>query len=116
MIKLVCFLRRREDLSVEDFHRHWREVHGPLVANNPATRRYVVRYEQNHRAMKDYERPGGPDFDGVAIQWFESFRDFIAAITAPEWAEITVDEGNFLDREAITFVMTEAEEVVFTRT
>lgn len=112
MIKLLCFVRRRPGMPVEAFHEHWRERHGPLIRANPAARRHLLRYEQNHRVARDYERPGSPDFDGVAVQWFDSFRDFVAMITDPAWDEVTEDEGRFLDRDATVFVMTDEEEVV----
>jgi EthD domain len=44
MIKLVFVIRRREDLSPEEFHRYWREEHGPLAArllDELGARRYV---------------------------------------------------------------------------
>lgn len=112
MIKLMCFVHRLPGMTPDAFHEHWRERHGPLIRSNAAAARYLVRYEQNHRVGKDYDRPGSPDFDGVAVQWFRSYRDFIAMITDPDWAEITEDEGRFLDRDATVFVMTENEEVV----
>jgi len=112
VIKLMCFVRRRPGMTADAFHEHWRERHGPLIRANAAAARHLLRYEQNHRVAKDYARPGGPDYDGVAVQWFGSYRDFIAMITAPEWEEVTEDEGRFLDRDATMFVMTDAEEVV----
>jgi uncharacterized protein (TIGR02118 family) len=116
MIKLMCFVARKPGMSVDDFHRHWREVHAPLIAANAAARRHVLRYEQHHRVARDYDRPDGPEWDGVAEQVFASYRDFVASFTDPDWAPITADEANFLDRSRTVFVMTEMEEVVFDRT
>jgi hypothetical protein len=31
MVKLVCCIRRREDVPPEEFGRYWLEEHGPLV-------------------------------------------------------------------------------------
>jgi hypothetical protein len=31
MIKLVFCVRKRSDLSTEEFYRHWLNDHGPLV-------------------------------------------------------------------------------------
>jgi uncharacterized protein (TIGR02118 family) len=107
MVELVCFVRRRPGMSAEAFHTHWRDRHGPLVRDNAAARRYVRRYEQHHRVARDYDRPDGPAFDGVAVQWFESFRDFVAMITDPAFEEIVDDEARFLDRAGTVFVMTE---------
>lgn len=47
-LKKVAFLVRRPDLSHEQFTRHWREQHGPLVARSPGYERYRLGYAQNH--------------------------------------------------------------------
>jgi uncharacterized protein (TIGR02118 family) len=112
MVKLMCFVRRRAGMSAEEFHEHWRDRHGPLVRDNAAVRRYVRRYEQNHRVGRDYERPAAPDFDGVAVQWFDSFRDFVAMIGDPDFQAVIDDEASFLDRSGTVFVMTDPE-IVF---
>ena len=111
MIKLICFIRRKPGMTVEAFREHWLERHGPLVAGLPEFRRHIIRYEQNCRIDEDYERDSASDgqtFDGVTVQWFESRRDFIAFATEPIYREtIYVDEGRFLDRSGISFVLTE---------
>ena len=33
MVKLVFCLHRRADIDEAEFHRYWREVHGPLAAS-----------------------------------------------------------------------------------
>ena len=53
MIKLVCFFRRKPGMGVDDFHAHWLESHGPLIANTPELAQHLVRYEQNHRLAED---------------------------------------------------------------
>jgi len=111
MVKLICFVKRSPALGVEEFHRDWRGRHADLVRNNDAARRYLVRYEQNHRLERDYERGG--DFDGVAIQWFRSARDFFAMVADPSFeAEVRADESRLLDRDATVFVLTGDEETV----
>jgi hypothetical protein len=44
MLKLVFTVRRREDLTREEFQSYWRERHAPLVRRHADTlriRRYV---------------------------------------------------------------------------
>src|SRR5215510_7833400 len=51
MVKLVFCLRRRADLPAAEFHRYWREEHGPLVARHAAAlgiRRYVQLHTLDH--------------------------------------------------------------------
>jgi hypothetical protein len=51
MIKLVFVIRRREDLSPEEFHRYWLEEHGPLARSLRRARRPALRADP-------YARPG----------------------------------------------------------
>ncbi len=114
MIKLVCFFRRKPGMGVDDFHAHWLESHGPLIANTPELAQHLVRYEQNHRLAADYARDEGraPGFDGATVQWLESMESFYAFVREPKYAElIAPDEARFLDRESITLLFTEDDDV-----
>lgn len=114
VVKLICFLRRKDGLSAEEFHRYWREQHGPLVASTKSGS-HVVRYEQNHRAPSDYRRPappGLPDYDGVTEQWFRSVEDFYASIAEEDYQLIADDVDKFIDTESLLFLLTEEPEVV----
>ena len=126
MIKLVCFIHRRPGWTRDDFQRHWREHHGPLIAGIPELHRHVVRYEQNHRLESDYLRDdrgghgvsNGDDdprnlaaFDGATVMWFESMREYQAFATEPLYAErIAPDEAQFMDRERTMYFFSEEAE------
>lgn len=113
---LACPVRRRPGMDVEEFHRYWRDVHGPLNADTPAVRRYFVRYEQNHRAPADYERRPDVDFDGCTIEWFRQARDFFAMVSDPDTRDlIAADEARFLDPEGLVWILTDGGDVVFDR-
>ena len=102
MIKMICFIKRKVGLSLEDFREHWLHSHGPLVASLPDFRRHIVRYEQNCRLDSDYERDEGSaseGFDGVTVQWFESRRDFYAFALEPSYKDtIFIDEGIIVEQ------------------
>ena len=104
-------LKRKPGLTPEEFHRHWREVHGPLVRRTRSGS-YVVRYEQNHRPLSDYGNPLVSDYDGVTVQWFRSMEDFRASIAEPDFAEIQADFEKFIDTGSLVWLLTEEEEVV----
>jgi len=77
MIKLIFCLRRRQDISEEEFHRYWRHEHGPLVIRHAATlgiRRYVQLHTVSGpvNAMLAATRGGPEAYDGVAELWFDS--------------------------------------------
>lgn len=107
MVKLVFALKRKPELSREDFQRYWLERHGPLVRKHaPALR--IRRYTQTHtRTLPQGEvlssaRSSSPDFyDGVAELWWDSMEDFERAASTPEGRlaarELLADEANFID-------------------
>jgi uncharacterized protein (TIGR02118 family) len=111
MVKLISMFKRLPGLTPEEFHRHWREVHGPLVASTKSGS-HALRYEQNHRPLADYGRPGTMDFDGVTEQWFASLEDFYASIAEDDYPLIDADMRSFIDTESLVWIMTEEAEVI----
>ena len=110
MVKFICFLRRRSDMSPADFHRYWRDTHGPLHCNSSAARRYVLRYEQNH-ATPENAAMCDDDFDGASVMWFRSIEDFETMFADPEYQKVVVADGeNFLDLTATKRLLSFAEE------
>jgi uncharacterized protein (TIGR02118 family) len=112
VIKLICFLKRKPGMSEEDFHTHWREVHGPLVKSTKSGQ-YAVAYEQNHRASGLAAEFPAADFDGVTIQWYESVETFMASTQEPDYAQIADDMTKFLDVDKLTFILTDEAEIVW---
>ena len=106
MIKLTYCLRRRPDLSWDEFSRYWKDVHAPLVAERAEVlgiRRYVqIRTLQQPElhAVFQARNGGSPEpFDGVAELWFDSL-DAMATTSeaaAKASAELLEDERNFID-------------------
>lgn len=88
MIKTVTLLRRRPDLTREEFDRHWRTVHAPLVLALPG----VVAYVQG-RVLGDVL---DTDVDGIAEVWYRSEKDMRATFATPEYAALLSDEANFM--------------------
>lgn len=114
MIKLVCFLRRAPGMQRDDFHRHWLDRHGPLIAGTPELARHLLRYEQNHRLADDYGRDpqDAPGFDGATVQWLASREAFLDFVREPKYRElIAPDEARFLDRSSLQVFFTGPEEV-----
>ena len=113
VIKLVCMVKRRPGMSIDDFHRHWRTVHSPLNCDTPSIARYFVRYERNHRTFADYDRPGASEFDGTAVEWYPSLQAFHDMIREPAYREVIYpDEERFLDRDHLLWLLTEKEETI----
>jgi len=113
MIKLTVLVKRNPALSVEEFHEEWR-AHGRMIAAEPAFAPFIKRYEQHHRIPADYGSPlyAGEEFDGVAMQWFDGFKDFLAMLDTPEYAaKMQPDETRILDLPKMVILITEEPEV-----
>lgn len=108
-LKKMAFLVKRADLGREDFARHWREVHGPVVSRSPGYSRYRIGYAQNH-VLGD--TPVGRPFpwSGMAEFWLPGETpnedDFSASDIYRD--RIAVDERRFIDMEK-TISMTAVE-------
>jgi uncharacterized protein (TIGR02118 family) len=109
VVKFICFLKRRADMSSEDFHRYWREHHGPLFLSSRPAQRYALRYEQNH-AIPESSAVTPDDYDGMSIMWFRSVEDFQAMFADPEFAPVLEDGNEFLDAAATKQLLTYTEE------
>lgn len=111
MIHLVSFVKAKPGMSREDFRTHWRDVHGPLVTE--VAKAHSTFYGQYPRLDADYDRPGAPDYDGVAVQSFESEEDFRAFLAEPDVAaKLGPDGPKFMDAAASPWIMT-SEPLVF---
>jgi uncharacterized protein (TIGR02118 family) len=121
MIKVVMAIRRRDDVASEDFHRYWREEHGPLARRllQPLNLR---RYVQTHTLDTDLNaqlagaRGTVEAFDGVAELWWDSLDALLAALGSEDGqranAELAEDEARFIDLEKSSLFLTE-EHVIF---
>ena len=106
MVKLVFVLRRRSDLTLEEFQTYWRDTHAPLVASHAATLG-IRRYVQTHTLDSPFNTAlqasrGGPaPYDGVAELWWDSPESLAAGTATPEGQqaalELLEDERRFID-------------------
>jgi EthD domain len=111
VIKLICFVARQPSLSVDDFHDRWCNEHAPKVAAHPSTQGRLLRYELNRRKARDYDRTD-VTYDGVAVQWYSSFDDFMTMLGDPAYAQLMEAESGLIDLSASLVIFTEPEHVV----
>lgn len=107
-VKNVEFLARKPEMSVEEFQRYWREVHGPVAASIPVLRRYV----QSHTRRSVYESGRTPIYDGVALTWFDDTHAMRVSATTQEYARVRADEANFLTPAKPPFIITKEHVIV----
>ena len=106
MLRLTFLIRRRGDLSREEFQAYWRDHHGPLMAGF-ASDLDVLRYVQCHTTDDDHSMLWGrrgtmeEPYDGVAEVWWESKAAFLAASATDAGRAagraMLEDEPNFMD-------------------
>jgi uncharacterized protein (TIGR02118 family) len=106
--KNVEFVTRRPGMTVDEFQRYWRGVHGPLAATIPVIRRYV----QSHARASAYERGRTPPYDGLAITWFDDTAAMRVSATTPEYARTRADEPNFIAPGDAPFIITTEHVIV----
>ena len=106
MIKIVFCLRRRADLSRDEFQAYWRTSHAPLVQLHAAAlgiRRYVQVHsiDDNISTAIAGPRHSPEPFDGVAELWLDSLDALIAAGSTDAGraagAALFEDEQRFID-------------------
>lgn len=107
MLITLGFYKRKPGLTREEFSKHWREVHGPLIANDPVLSKYIKRYVQHHMVPSEGWPNVGPlDYDGFSETWFESLeaRKEMHALDYFK-NEMIEDERQFLDMDATRILM-----------
>jgi uncharacterized protein (TIGR02118 family) len=108
LIVANSLMRRRDDLDLETFQKHWLDPHGPMTAKLPRCRRYV----QNHvldvpgtnalaRALR---------IDGIPQLAFDTPEDRLAAHNSPELKACDQDSQLFVG--AVSRVMTNVDGAV----
>jgi uncharacterized protein (TIGR02118 family) len=114
-IKILSLPRRKAGLSPAEFSRHYREVHGALVARNEAFKKYANRYVQHHARPETVKATAGfVPYDGISEFWFDSLDHARAAWAAPSYmAELRADEKNFVGSPPSHRLL--VEEVLFPR-
>ena len=119
-IKLFEFLRRTPGTTSEQFHSDWREVHGPMLADDPQLRRHVTRYELNHRLPTDADRErSGAEvrddgWDGVAVLWLESMDELRALSAEPAMAAIRERAPGLHQDERLIVITEEPDTIIST--
>lgn len=106
--KIVYCVRKRAELSSEDFYAYWLERHGPLVRSlwENGHIGQMVKYVQSHTilgAPSDNLRAGrgaGPAYDGITEVWIDDTRTGGSTVTA----QAAVDSGKILFDDEAKFI------------
>jgi uncharacterized protein (TIGR02118 family) len=96
MIRRIALVRRKPELSVEEFWAHYSGPHAAIVRQMPGLRRIVL------------SRPVGPqssDWDAVGELWFDSREALDRAFANPTiLTQLQADRPLFLDASDVVVV------------
>ena len=108
MIAAISLMRRRDDVPLAQFRRHWLDVHGPLVCRFAGLRRYVQCHVLSWAVST--EAALAMRIDGFPILFFNNDADRMKAHGSPEMAACNVDSRLFIG--AVSRVIADVEEIV----
>jgi len=89
MVKIVAFVRKRDDLTQDAFRAYWQEHHAGVVAKLPGLRKYVQNPALDMGGRRQWP------YDGVAELWFDDVDAVRAAFKSEQSARVREDEPNF---------------------
>jgi uncharacterized protein (TIGR02118 family) len=87
--KRLGILRKREDMTHEQFVKYWTGTHAKLVMKLPNLRRYSVNFVDRERFPKF-------GYDGFSELWFDNEEEMAAAWASPEGKATLADLPNFV--------------------
>lgn len=109
MIKGIALVVQKAGMPNDEFHRYWREVHGPIALRISALRRYV----QSHRLATPVPGFEQVPYDGVAEVWFDTLEGLTGMPQNPEYVNgAQADEPNFIDTSKLAFLATEEKVII----
>ncbi|MEZ5855748.1 MAG: EthD family reductase [Hyphomicrobiaceae bacterium] len=108
MIAAISLIRRREDVDLATFRRHWLDPHGVMTAELPGLRAYVQHHCVSSPANNALARSLG--IDGIPELWFDDIAQRTRAYTSPRLAACNVDSENFIG--AVSRLVTQPQATV----
>ena len=99
MVKVHIWLRKRDEMSAEEFRSYWEQQHAPIARDGYANLKgYVVNVVT--RVPQGQEAP----YDGVAELRWDSREDFSADMKSEAAARATEDLKTFTSASGLLFV------------
>ncbi|THG98646.1 hypothetical protein EW026_g3585 [Hermanssonia centrifuga] len=112
-IRVTCLIKRRPDMTQEQFSEHWGKNHARIFTSLKAVKENLVRYNQFHVLESPSSQlaaiglPIAP-YDGAAEFWVDKIEDLLALFGDEEYQQTAIpDEANFLDRSVVQVLVGE---------
>jgi uncharacterized protein (TIGR02118 family) len=112
MVKMVCFLKRKPGMSMEDFRDYYEGHHVPLIKR---LLQFHTSYKRNYLAAPRAGKPWpSAPFDVITEMTFASQEDRRKMVDALRSEEIggiiAADEENLFDRDAMVVYLVDEYE------
>lgn len=105
MIKLVCCIRKKCEVSSEEFLDRWRRSHALIGSRIPG----VLKHVQNYVVIDG--NAAEHSFDGIIELWFESLESLLQAQQSAEWKRMQADQKEFTEHGIGSFFLCEEYEI-----
>jgi uncharacterized protein (TIGR02118 family) len=97
----IAFLfKRRPGMSLDEFHRHYEKIHGPIARTLPGLVEYR-QYPIRSVGLGDVHFKDASGFDGLSIYVFESPEAANAAWQSSENQPVQEDTLQFIDLDTM---------------
>ncbi|KIJ26381.1 hypothetical protein M422DRAFT_38253 [Sphaerobolus stellatus SS14] len=96
-VGVIALLKRRPDITHEQFIERWAKNHTKILASLNVTKRNIIRYSQLHvdlqytETLKQAGRPAA-DFDGVDEMEVDKLDDLLDIFTDEGYLQIVAGE------------------------
>jgi uncharacterized protein (TIGR02118 family) len=104
MVRYVAFLMKKDGVPIDEFQRHWRDVHGPI---NVQAIKGMRRYVQTHVLPEAFNSGIPPIYAGLPEAWFDSVEAFRGRPRDPNaprdenWPNVCSGQKDIFTREVV---------------
>ena len=102
MINAITIIKKKHNLTYENFQNYWKNEHAKIVTRSPLVGTYV----QSHPIYND-KLTFEDTVDGIAEIWFEDTNAMRTLAATKEYKDIQDDEKVFIDGSAIRLIIAE---------
>lgn len=89
MIKLIAFLKRKPDMTMEEFKERWIGQHSRIASHLPGLKGYRINI------ALPTQPENAPDYDGTAELWWDSLEAMEASFASPLGRQSSADSDLF---------------------
>lgn len=109
-IQQFGLIKKRPDITAEQFHYHWREIHGPLGLAALDFKQYVQNHSFFSRRLPGFAHAS---FDGASESWYNTLKDALNVRQSEGFTNVVrPDMRNFIDASGALALNTRGHVVI----